>query len=55
MTAEGDANGVIVFNGDPDVYHLQIVMVPEGYSFDPDFELYTDRTYGDWVLYIHKD
>ena len=55
MMAEGDENGVVVFIGDPDVYHLQIVDVPEGYSYDDGFELYTDRSYGDWVLFIRKD
>lgn len=55
MMAEGDENGIIIFKGNPDVYHLQIVEVPEGYSFDEDFEIYTDRTYGDLVLYIRKD
>ena len=53
--AEGDENGIIIFNGDPDIYHLQIVEVPDGYSFDEDFEIYTDRAYGDLVLYIRKD
>ena len=53
--AYSDGNGIAVFNGAPDVYHLQIVDVPEGYSFDEDFEMYTDRTYGSWVLCIRKD
>ena len=52
---ESDENGVIFFDGAPDVYHVQIIVVPEGYSFDEDFELYTDRTGGAWVLYIRKD
>ena len=55
MMAEGDENGMIVFKGAPDVYRLQIVEVPDGYSFDEDFEMYTDSTYGDWVLCIRKD
>ena len=55
VSAESDENGVIVFDGAPDVYHLQIVEVPDGYSYDESFELYTDRTYGDWMLWIRKD
>ena len=51
----GYENGIIFFDGAPDVYHVQIIEVPEGYSFDEDFEMYTDCTYGDWVLYIQKD
>lgn len=55
MMARGDENGVIVFSGAPDIYHVQILKAPEGYSFDAGFELYTDRDYGDWVLNIWKD
>ena len=53
--AEGDENGIIIFDGVSDEYHLQIVDVPEGYSFDDGFEMYTDSTYGNWVLCIQKD
>ena len=52
---KSDENGMIIFDGTPDIYHLQIVEVPEGYSFNDSFELYTDRACGDWVLYIQKD
>ena len=50
-----DENGVITFDGAPDVYHIQLLKVPDGYSFDKDFELYTGSTYGEWILRIRKD
>ncbi len=50
-----DENGLITFDGEPDEYHVQILMVPEGYSFDSAFELYTGRVYGEWILRIRKD
>jgi len=52
---KSDANGNVTFDGAPDVYHVQLIKAPEGYSFDPDFELYTDRTYGEWLLRIRKN
>ena len=53
--AESDENGTITFDGKPDVYHVQLLEVPDGYSFDEDFELYTGNEYGEWVLRIRKD
>ena len=50
-----DENGLIRFDGEPDEYHVQIIEVPDGYSFDSSFELYTDRVYGEWMLRIRKD
>ena len=50
-----DASGTVSFDGAPDVYHVQLIKAPEGYSFDPDFELYTDRTYGEWRLRIRRN
>ncbi len=52
---QSDENGIISFDGAPDVYHIQLLKAPEGYSFDSDFELYTERTYGEWLLRIRKD
>lgn len=43
-----DENGIITFAGKPENYHLQILKVPEGYSFDEDFEAWCDGS-GDWV------
>ena len=50
-----DKDGTVTFDGTPDVYHIQLLKVPEGYSFDEDFEMYTDPAYGEWVLHIRKD
>ena len=52
---ESDENGTLTFNGTPDVYHVQIVDVPDGYSYDGDFELYTSGMYSEWTLRIRKD
>lgn len=52
---ESDENGLIVFSGAPDVYHVQVVDIPDGYSCDDDFEMYTGRNYGEWMLRIRKD
>ncbi len=52
---KSDETGTISFAGAPDVYHVQLLKAPEGYSFDPDFEMYTESAYGEWVLCIRKD
>ena len=52
---ESDETGALTFSGKPDVYHVQIVEVPDGYSFDESYELYTESTYAEWVLRIRKD
>lgn len=53
--AESDENGMISFSGAPAVYHVQIIDVPDGYSYDEGFEMYTGSEYGEWVLRIRKD
>ena len=50
-----DENGEIHYPGDPQAYHLQVLKVPEGYSFDAGYEMYTPREYGEWRLSIRKD
>ena len=52
---QSDENGTVTFDGAPDVYHVQLIKVPDGYSFDSDFELYTARAYGEWLLRIRKN
>ena len=52
---QSDERGTVTFDGIPDRYHVQILKVPDGYSFDQDFELYTDAVYGEWLLRIRKD
>ena len=55
VMVRADENGTIVFDGAPDVYHVQMLKAPGGYSFDADFEMYTDSVYGEWALRIRKD
>ncbi len=55
VPVEADEYGTITYSGTPDVYHVQLVDVPEGYSFDGDFDLYTDSAYGEWVLRVRKN
>jgi len=52
---ESDENGLIKFDGKPYKYHVQIIDVPEGYSYDESFEMYTTSEYGEWTLRIRKD
>ena len=53
--AKADENGVITFEGEPNVYHVQVVKVPEGYSFDKDLEAYTGETPGEMTIEITRD
>ena len=53
--AKADDDGIITFDGEPDVYHVELLKLPEGYSSDPDFELYTPGSYGEWMLRISAD
>ena len=52
---QADEAGVITFAGEPDVYHVQLLRVPAGYSYDPGLEIYVGRDYGEWLLHIRKD
>ena len=55
VPCESDDDGTIVYTGKPDVYHVQVIDYPEGYSCDESFEMYTTETYGEWVLLLTKD
>ena len=55
VPSEADENGLITFDGAPDRYHVQLIDLPEGYSSDEDFEMYTEAEYGEWVLRVKKD
>jgi len=52
---ETDETGTITYTADPYKYHLQIVEVPDGYSWDESFDMYTTQEYGEWVLRIKKE
>lgn len=55
VPCESDETGTITFTGNPDVYHIQVIDLPEGYSSDESFEMYTPKAYGEWTLRIKKD
>ena len=52
---QSDENGTVAFYGAPDVYHVQLLKTPDGYSFDPGFEMYTGQAYSQWALRVRKD
>ena len=52
---EAGETGVIMFAGPQDTYHVKLLEVPEGFSFDGDFELTVGPGYGEWLLRIRKD
>ena len=52
---ESDESGTITFTGAPEIYHVQIIDAPDGYSWDENYEMYTTREYGEWVLRIRKN
>ena len=51
---ESDENGLITFTGAPDVYHIQVIDYPDGYSVDEQVEMTTTREYGEWILRVEK-
>jgi len=53
--AVSDSDGMILFDGEPDNYHVQLLELPDGYSFDPDFSMYTSPDHNEWVLRIWKN
>ena len=50
-----DETGVIRYEGAQETYHVQLIMAPAGYSFDPAFEMYVGPAFGEWTLRIRKD
>ena len=52
---ETDETGTITYEGEPYKYHVQIIDVPEGYSYDESFDMYTTTEYGEWVIRVKKD
>lgn len=52
---QADENGIVSFDGAPDAYHVQLLKIPDGYSFDADFELTIGDAYAEWILCIWKD
>ena len=54
-TMVSDEKGIITVSGAPEDYHVQLLKVPEGYSFDKEFEMNTGTAYGEWAILIRKD
>jgi len=52
---KSDDKGVMTFNGKPYAYHITILKVPEGYSFDAKEELHTPDQPGTMTITINKD
>ena len=52
---ETDETGTITYQGEPYKYHVQIIEVPDGYSWDESYDMYTTQEYGEWVLRVKKD
>ena len=52
---QADEEGVITFDGEPGEYHVQLLSVPGGCSFDPDFELMTGSTRVEWLVRVRRD
>ena len=50
-----DENGLVRFSAPVENYHVQLLKVPEGYSFDPGFELFTGDAFGEWNILVRKD
>lgn len=55
VPCETDITGSVSFSGEPDTYHVQFIAVPDGYSYDESFEIYTPKAHGEWTLRIRKD
>ncbi|MBQ7655453.1 MAG: redoxin domain-containing protein [Clostridia bacterium] len=52
---QADENGVITYTAAPYAYHLQILKLPAGYSFDPAFEVYTEAHSSELTVTVTKD
>ena len=53
--ATGNDDGMVEYTGAPYAYHLQILQVPEGYTADPDFELYLEEGTAEYTIEVMKD
>jgi len=52
---KSDEKGVITFSGEPYAYHINILQLPDGYSFDSAEELHTPDQFGSMTVTVHKD
>lgn len=49
------SDGYAVYTGEPYNYHMQIIKVPKGYSFDRNAEYYTERKSSEYTLTVTKN
>ncbi len=49
------SDGYAVYKGQPYRYHMQVIKVPKGYSFDKNAEYYTELTGGEYTLTVTKN
>jgi len=49
-----DENGVALFAGEPGVYHVQVLRVPQGYAVDPTQEYYTRDVWSSMTIQVEK-
>ena len=54
-TVVSDENGLAVFEGAPDEYHLQVLKVPEGYSYDTNHEFSAGRNGGSVTIEVTRE
>ena len=50
-----DENGLVYFDVPKDVYHIEIVHLPDGYSMEEGLEKYTEAEFGEYLLMVNKD
>lgn len=55
QTAQSGEDGVITFVGAPQAYHLQILKLPEGYSFDAQEEIWTEAGSCALTIRVNRD
>ena len=55
VPAVADENGIATFTGAPYAYHLQVIKVPEGYSFDTTQEFYAEEEGGELSFTVTRD
>ena len=53
--AQSDANGFAVFTGQKYPYHVRIIRLPDGYSYDKDFSDTMDTKGGSVILPVVKN
>lgn len=50
-----DENGVVEFVNVPFTYHIQVIKIPSGYTFDTSAEYYTDAAGGEMTFTLTKE